>query len=145
MTWEEVNKLFGLCAHDACPAAAGCLRHQAAQLLPEDKLEWRYVNHALTRQAGPDGCPAFVDARPQRIARGFRIAQRQVPRGEINDLREAVCEAMQTSESTYYKMLRGVRPLSEAEQAVVAAQLVRFGAREPVEFDEYEERIHWPI
>lgn len=146
MDWTDVPKTFGLCAVDDCPVAASCLRSLGAQLLPEEYLQWFFVNPALTRRrTATEGCPAFADAAPQLMARGFTAALRQVPSGQMDAVREAIRAELGIGQNNFYEMRRGQRPLNRQEQARIAAVLVRFGAAEPVEFDAYEERRYWPF
>ena len=144
MEWNDVNRNFGLCAHAGCPRRADCLRYEAGLLLPADLLQWPFVNPALWRQAGAEGCAAFTPAAPQRMARGFKQAMRSVPLQNIVAVREAAMAHFKISRPAYYHMYSGRRALTPQEQQEMAALLARFGAPEPVEFDAYEDAVYWP-
>lgn len=145
MDWNDVPKTLGLCTVADCPVSSTCLRHLAAPLLPEEPLQWFFVNPALTRQRSAEGCPLYADAAPKRIAYGFIGALNTIALGQVPLVREAIMREFDIRRSTFFQMRRGFRSLNPDEQERIAAILVRFGAKEPVEFDDYREEIYWPL
>lgn len=139
--YEHAPRNFALCFLAGCASAGECLRALAGADVGTDREVVPVVNPRLADEGGRGRCPRFKVAERVRVAYGFRRALGRVPAGRVTGVRNAACARM--SERTYYRLMRGDRPMLPDEQEHMAALLVAHGAPEPVEFDRYEWRYGW--
>lgn len=130
---------YAHCFNAACPQAARCLRHLAAQSLTAAPEQIATVNPR--RIADPAACPYFRSAEPVQLARGFMHALRTVPLGNASKVAQAV--SLLYNQRYYYRMRKGEYSLTPAQQEQLAEILASYGASQPVRFDHYEEGYDW--
>lgn len=141
MNTHDIPTDFRRCVATSCAAAERCLRYQAFEASSADDASFWCINPKAARPEEGEACPHFCSAEKVRMARGFKQAMLSVPYGNVGnicrDLSQHFCER------NYYHMRRGDRPMTPAEQQIVADVLQRYGARTPIEFDFYYEDFLW--
>lgn len=131
---------FPLCNRENCPQAAQCLRRMAWDGIEDTECPTLFiVNPLLTATDGH--CPSFHQAQPVKTARGFRNALAKMPHGGVGKVAGALSKVYGLR--AYYKMRCGEHPLTPHEQEQVADALKRFGAQEPIIFDNYYDDYVW--
>lgn len=131
------------CTQADCPAAEQCLRHLMAQVTPEKAIAITVINPKNLKPELGTSCPYFHSSQPVRMARGFTRALGSVRHGEVNKVMEEISHRW--SKATYYRLRKGERLISPQEQKIIADILVQHGAKEPIEFDNYEDGFDWFI
>lgn len=141
INYAEAPTFFGKCLAEGCTAAGQCLRYQAAQVVSEKENQLMVVSPKRIRPSEGEQCPCFVEIRLIRMARGFKRALGTVRVDKAKELARALMALH--GRRTYYKWLKGEIALDADNQRRVAAIMERYGAQQPIVFDEYEEVPMW--
>ena len=132
---------FGLCSKSSCPSANDCLRGLAFRDLNDSREKVMSANPLMTDAGGAAVCSLYRPAEPVRVAYGFSNALDSVPKGNVRDVREAICQFV--CQRNYYHLLRGEKPMLPDMQRTIAEILQHFGASAPIEFDRYKNQYDW--
>ena len=120
-----IPHLYALCLNRECPKADTCLRQLAERSIPSHIAFWQVVSPKHIAAMEKD-CPYYRSNKKVRYARGFIL----------NLIRFF-------NQRTYYRVRKGERPLSPAEQRAVLSILKQHGVDKPKEFDAYFEAYDW--
>ena len=118
---------YPLCLNRQCPKASTCLRQLVEQELPDSVEYWVIISPKYQAKLQyAKGCMDILDNLPHK--------QRQL----------AIIHLMEYfSRRTYYRIRKGERLLSPAEQRDVQKILKQCGATGKQEFDAYVEDYEW--
>ena len=142
INYSQVPRAFMHCHEADCPLADSCLRRQAYLLLPpmgQGGSDIVYtLNPSITREKP---CSYYLSDTPVRVARGFRKAHRSVPHENYREVQYLLMKHM--SQDSFYRFRRGTKLIYPDVQEKILSVLRRCGAKEPVEFDAYEDVLDW--
>lgn len=141
MNKHDIPDAFRRCVATNCRAAGHCLRYQAYEASNETDAAFWCINPKAALPEEGEACPHYCSADKVRMARGFRKALLSVPHGNMQNIRFDISQHF--CERNYYHMRRGDRPMSPTEQKIIADVLEKYGAKTPVEFDEYYDEFLW--
>ena len=116
---------YPLCLNRQCPKASTCLRQLVEQEVPDSAEYWVVISPKY--QAKLKGaCPHYRSSQKVQYAKGCMNILDNLP-----------------SRRTYYRIRKGERLLSPAEQRDVQKILKQCGATGKQEFDAYVEDYEW--
>lgn len=138
---KDAPSYYGKCILKDCTASAICLRYLLYQQRAKESRQLTIVNPDFAQPQKGENCPCFRSLTPVRMARGFQNALRTVPHGNIKQVQQELIYHFCRTMFYYYR--KGDRMLSPKEQKYVSDVLIRFGAKEPITFDAYEEGYVW--
>lgn len=138
--FSQVPNNYMMCLHRECVQATTCLRQLAERMAPAQLPRWTIVSPKyLASQEG--ACPYYRPAVKIRLAKGFT--------GMLGNLlykqMQPVVSELQLlfGRRTYFRVRKGERLLSPAEQQQVLQILHKYGISHPPEFDAYLEVYDW--
>lgn len=139
-SWKDVPSGWALCFNQSCPLHEHCLRFQAGVLAPSDLTVSRCVTpRALTEER----CKVFTSMEPAKMARGFTTIYQKVLKRDYTSLRKFMTNLL-SGKRYYYEYKRGERLLSPEQQSDIRELFASFGYKDSVQFDSYEETLHFP-
>jgi len=139
-SWKDVPSGWALCFNQSCPLHEHCLRFQAGVLAPSDLTVSRCVTpRALTEER----CKVFTSMEPTKMARGFSTIYQKVLKRDYTSLRKFMTNLL-SGKRYYYEYKRGERLLSPEQQSDIRELFASFGYKDSVQFDSYEETLHFP-
>ena len=139
-SWKDVPSGWALCFNQSCPLHEHCLRFQAGVLAPPDLTVTRCVTpRALTGER----CKVFTSMEPTKMARGFSTIYQKVLKRDYTSLRKFMTNLL-SGKRYYYEYKRGERLLSPEQQSDIRELFASFGYKDSVQFDSYEETLHFP-
>lgn len=138
--FSEVPHDYPLCINHQCSQATTCLRQLAEQEVT-DCTKFMVIVNPKHQASFKKDCPYYRSSTKVRFAKGFmniieNLTQKQM-QGIVPQL------IYRFSERTYYRIRKGERLLSPAEQQNVVDIFKRCGVAEPIVFDEYVENYEW--
>ncbi len=136
----EVPNNYTLCIKGDCPKAATCLRHVAVKMMPAEVQKWSIISPAYLAQTEGD-CPVYRSAERVQYARGFVRMMSALTVKQAHTFKEGIVSTF--GMNMYYRMRRGERLITPAEQEGIYALLEKQGIAERPEFDAYEEGYLW--
>lgn len=138
--FSEIPHNYSVCVNRQCPRADHCLRQLAEQSLP-DKIEfWSYARPKQV--AGPEyDCPFYRNSRKVRYAKGMIALLENLPHKQMIEITRSLIAYF--NRRTYYRIRKGERILSPAEQDKVLEILRQHGVENPNKFDFYFEDYAW--
>lgn len=140
INFSEVPYQYPLCLNRQCAKASTCLRQLAEQSATDDIIYWSIISprHLATVKGS---CPYYRSAAKVRFAKGFQGILENISNKQM---REVVSHLISTfSRRTYYRIRKGERLLSPAEQEEVLKILRHCGVADQQEFDAYTEEYQW--
>lgn len=141
MTHKDIPSDFRRCVAADCNASELCLRHHAFAATTEDDKDFGVINPKTAQPDSGTDCPHYCSAAQVRMARGFKHALLSVPHGNVKCICDEISQYF--CQRNYYHMRRGDRPMTPAEQKIVAEVLEKYGAHTPIEFDAYYDDFLW--
>ena len=139
-SWKDVPSGWALCFNQSCPLHEHCLRFQAGVLAPSDLTVSRCVTpRALTGER----CKVYASMEPTKMARGFTTIYQKVLKRDYTSLRKFMTNLL-SGKRYYYEYKRGERLLSPEQQSDIRELFASFGYKDSVQFDSYEETLHFP-
>lgn len=131
---------FLMCLNRECSKSDNCLRQLVERSVPQEIERWNIVSlkylAALT-----DDCPYYKAAEKVRFAKGFIQMLENLP---YKQMQLAVHRLMDFfGRRMYYRVRKGERLLSPAEQQNIQNILGSCGVSQPQKFDAYIERYEW--
>lgn len=132
-SFELVPNLYALCFTDSCPMAASCMRHLAAEHVPDD----RERGNAIYPTALKDGqCAHFKQVRKLRMAWGLDGLMRDIKHRDNRPLRSALISCL-GSRTTLFRAQKGEHLLTPTEQEQIIQIFKRYGYTDNLLFDHY--------
>lgn len=135
---NKIPRGYALCSLTDCPLASTCVRQCVYETLPES-VETVTLLNPKSVSFSDAGCQHF---RPYQIvhnAYGFTSLYKQIPVGNARDFQNSIPSI--TSESMYFRMKRGDRPIPSSVQQQILSSAISLGAPSTVQFDRYEDEI----
>lgn len=140
LDFSQVPQHYPICLNPECPQADNCLRQLVAQCMPAEVQYWLTLNPKfLATQT--DACIHFRPAVKVQLAKGFINILNDLPHKQM---RKVIPQLIATFEQrTYYRLRKGERLLSPAEQQRFINTLRKCGVTSPLTFDAYVESYDW--
>ena len=139
-TSEKVPNNYTLCIKDDCPKAANCLRHAAVAMMPAEVQRWNIVSPAFLAQMEGE-CPMYRSAEKVQYARGFVQMMSAMTVHQAHVMKDSIIAAF--GMAMYYRMRKGTRLITPAEQETIYNLLEQQGITERPAFDAYTEDYLW--
>ena len=139
-TSEKVPNNYTLCIKDDCPKAANCLRHAAVAMMPAEVQRWNIVSPAYLAQMEGE-CPMYRSAEKVQYARGFVQMMSAMTVHQAHVMKDSIIAAF--GMAMYYRMRKGTRLITPAEQETIYNLLEQQGITERPAFDAYTEDYLW--
>ena len=138
--FPNVPHNYPLCLNRQCPKASTCLRQLVEQEVPDSAEYWVVISPKY--QAKLKGaCPHYRSSQKVQYAKGCMNILDNLPHKQRQ---LAIIHLMEYfSRRTYYRIRKGERLLSPAEQRDVQKILKQCGATGKQEFDAYVEDYEW--
>ena len=139
-TSEKVPNNYTLCIKGDCPKASNCLHHVAVAMMPSEVQRWQIVSPAyLTQMEGE--CSMYRSAGKVRYARGFIRMMSAMTVQQAHMVKESLIATF--GMAMYYRMRKGTRLITPAEQETIYKLLEQQGITERPAFDAYTEDYLW--
>ena len=139
-TTEKVPNNFTLCIKGDCPKAATCLRHVAMAMMPAEMQKWSILSPAYLSQMEGE-CPHYRSAEKVLSARGFVLMLSAFTVKQAHALKDSIIATF--GMAMYYRMRKGTRLITPAEQETIYKLLEQQGITERPAFDAYTEDYLW--
>lgn len=140
LDFSKVPYQYAMCLNRQCPNANTCLRQLTEQSVPESTLYWTIISPKLLNTLKGD-CPYYRPHTKVRYAKGFIGILEALP---YKQMQTAISHLMyHFDRRTYYRVRKGERLLSPAEQRKILNILKSCGVTLPQEFDAYIEDYDW--
>ena len=139
-TSEKVPTNYTLCIKGDCPKAANCLRHVAVAMMPAEVQRWQIVSPAYLAQMEGE-CPMYRSAEKVRYARGFVQMMSAMTVHQALVMKDGIIAAF--GMAMYYRMRKGTRLITPAEQETIYNLLEQQGVTNRPAFDAYTEDYLW--
>lgn len=138
--FASVPYMYALCLNSQCPQASTCLRQLSEQSAPDTLESWNYLNPKHLANLNGN-CPHYRSSAKVNYAKGFVDMLESLPHKQMQT---AVLQLMaHFSRRTYYRMRKGERLLSPAEQKEMLYILKQCGVAKAGNFDAYVEDFDW--
>ncbi|MCD8269753.1 MAG: DUF6078 family protein [Parabacteroides sp.] len=136
----NVPQGYPLCLNRECPHASTCLKQLAEQAMPDDKKYWNIISPRY--QAAQQGeCSDYRPDKKIYYAQGFMNILGELTVNQYNSVVLGLIRMF--GKRSYYRVRKGERLLSPAEQKKVQNLFKRNGVEQPWEFDAYIEDYEW--
>lgn len=137
----EVPSNYALCLNRHCPQASTCLRQLAEQEI-SDRIEyWTVISPKHQETITESTCPYFRSSTKVLFAKGFIKILDNLPNKQMQQVISRLISRF--NQRTYYRIRKGERLLSPAEQKTVLNIIKSCGATGKQEFDAYIEDYDW--
>ena len=137
---EKVPNNYTLCIKGDCPKASNCLRHVAVAMMPAEVQRWSIVSPAYLAQVEGE-CPMYRSAEKVQYARGFVRMMSAMTVQQAHAVKDSVIATF--GMAMYYRMRKGTRLITPAEQETIYNLLEQQGITERPTFDAYTEDYLW--
>ena len=131
---------YTLCIKGDCPKAATCLRHRATQMMQADVQRWSIVSPAYLTQVEGE-CPMYRSAEKVQYARGFVRMMSAMTVQQAHTVKDGIIATF--GMAMYYRMRKGTRLITPAEQETIYNLLEQQGITERPTFDACTEDYLW--
>ena len=131
---------YTLCIKGDCPKAATCLRHRATLMIPADVQRWSILSTAYLVQIEGE-CPHYRSAEKVQYARSFVRMMSALTVKQAHALKDSIIATF--GMAMYYRMRKGTRLITPAEQETIYKLLEQQGITERSAFDAYTEDYLW--
>lgn len=140
INFPEVPNQYPMCLNRECNKADTCLRQLVEQNVPADIPYWNIISPKhLATQDGP--CPYYRPATKVQFSKGFIRFLNTLPHKLLLTVTSQLTAHF--GRRTYFRIRKGERLLSPAEQQQLLAILKNCGVSDPLEFDAYIESYDW--
>ena len=139
-TSEKVPTNYTLCTKSNCPKAATCLRHKATQMMSAEVQTWSILSPAYLAQMEGE-CPMYRSAERVMYARGFVRMMSVMTVHQAHVVKDSIIATF--GMAMYYRMRKGTRLITPAEQETIYNLLEQQGITERPAFDAYTEDYLW--
>ena len=137
---EKVPTNYTLCIKRDCPKAETCLHHVATQMMPAEIQKWSILSPAYLAQMEGE-CPHYRSAEKVQYARGFVRMMSAFTVKQAHALKDSIIATF--GMAMYYRMRKGTRLITPAEQETIYKLLEQQGITERPAFDAYTEDYLW--
>ena len=137
---ETVPTNYTLCVKSDCPKAATCLRHKATQMMSAEVQTWSILSPAYLAQMEGE-CPHYRSAERVMYARGFVRMMSAMTVHQAHMVKDSIIATF--GMAMYYRMRKGTRLITPAEQETIYNLLEQQGITERPAFDAYTEDYLW--
>ena len=138
--FKTVPYHYPMCLNRECTKADSCLRQIVEQNAPAEVQQWTIISPRYMAELKGD-CPHYRSSQKVRFAKGFMNILENLPHKQM---RQVISQLIgQFGQRTYYRIRKGERLLSPAEQRQVLSILKYNGANQSQEFDGYIEEYDW--
>ena len=137
---ETVPTNYTLCIKSDCPKAATCLRHKATQMMSAEVQTWSILSPANLAQMEGE-CPMYRSAERVQYARGFVRMMSAMTVHQAHAVKDSIIATF--GMAMYYRMRKGTRLITPAEQETIYNLLEQQGITERPAFDAYTEDYLW--
>ena len=137
---EKVPTNYTLCIKRDCPKAETCLHHVATQMMPAEMQKWSILSPAYLAQIAGE-CPHYRSAEKVQYARGFVRMMSAFTVKHAHALKDSIIATF--GMAMYYRMRKGTRLITPAEQETIYKLLEQQGITERPAFDTYTEDYLW--
>ena len=137
---ETVPTNYTLCIKSDCPKAATCLRHKATQMMSAEVQTWSILSPAYLAQMEGE-CPHYRSAERVMYARGFVRMMSAMTVHQAHVVKDSIIATF--GMAMYYRMRKGTRLITPAEQETIYNLLEQQGITERPAFDAYTEDYLW--
>lgn len=138
--FSDVPYNYPLCLNRQCPKASTCLRQVIEQEVPDSVEFWVIISPKF--QASLKGnCPHYHSNKKVKYAKGCMNILENLPHKQRQRAMTLLVERF--SLRTYYRIRKGERLLSPAEQKDIQGILKKCGVTQKQEFDAYVEGYEW--
>ena len=131
---------YTLCIKGDCPKAANCLRHAAVSMMPTEVQKWSILSPVYLAQMEGE-CPHYRSAEKVQYARGFVRMMSAFTVKQAHALKDSIIATF--GMAMYYRMRKGTRLITPAEQETIYQLLEQQGITERPAFDAYTEDYLW--
>ena len=139
-TSEKVPNNYTLCIKGDCPKAANCLRYVAVAMMPAEVERWQIVSPAYLAQMEGE-CPMYRSAEKVQYARGFVRMMSAMTVHQAHAVKDSIIATF--GMAMYYRMRKGTRLITPAEQETIYNLLEQQGITERPTFDACTEDYLW--
>ena len=140
LDFSEVPYQYAMCLNQQCPKADTCLRQLAEQSVPEEVEYWSIISPKRLNSI-KGNCPYYRSNIKARYAKGFIGILESLPHKQMENVISHLLSFF--NRRTYYRVRKGERLLSPAEQQQFINILKYCGVSQPLKFDEYTEAYDW--
>ncbi len=137
----QMPRNYLLCLNGGCPRANTCLRQLVVRSIPADKPHWLIISPHYLAALQERDCPFYRSAAKARFAKGYVRLLENLPYKQMQAVISQLISCF--SQRTYYRIRKGERLLSPAEQQQVLNILEKCGTDHPQEFDAYVGQYDW--
>ena len=137
---EKVPNNYTLCIKGDCPKASNCLSHVAVAMMPAEVQRWSIVSPAYLAQVEGE-CPMYRSAEKVQYARGFVRMMSAMTVQQAHAVKDSIIATF--GMAMYYRMRKGTRLITPAEQETIYNLLEQQGITERPAFDAYTEDYLW--
>ena len=137
---EKVPNNYTLCIKGDCPKASNCLSHVAVAMMPAEVQRWSIVSPAYLAQVEGE-CPMYRSAEKVQYARGFVRMMSAMTVQQAHAVKDSIIATFGLA--MYYRMRKGTRLITPAEQETIYNLLEQQGITERPAFDAYTEDYLW--
>ena len=137
---ETVPTNYTLCIKGDCPKATICLRHKATQMMSAEVQTWSILSPAYLAQMEGE-CPHYRSAERVMYARGFVRMMSAMTVHQAHVVKDSIIATF--GMAMYYRMRKGTRLITPAEQETIYNLLEQQGITERPAFDAYTEDYLW--
>lgn len=131
---------YPICLNRQCPKASTCLRQLVEQEVADSVRFWTVISPKHLATISGD-CPYYRPNTKVRFAKGFMNILDNMPHKQMANAISLLIGHF--SQRTYYRIRKGERLLSPAEQKEVMNIFRYCGVTGNPEFDAYVEDIEW--
>lgn len=138
--FSQVPYQYPVCLNRECTKAGTCLRQLVEQITPADIQHWTIISPKFLATLD-DKCPHYRSVAKVSFAKGFIRILENLPHKQMQTVISHLISNF--GRRTYYRIRKGERLLSPAEQKRLLNILKKCGVSLPQEFDAYVECIDW--
>ena len=138
--YSKMPDFFLMCLNKECAKADNCLRQLAVQGISAEVRRWTVLSPKYLATLTGD-CPYYKVAERTRYAKGFTKMLNDMPHRQMGEVVRSLIKLF--GERTYYRVRKGERLLSPAEQQSMLDIVGRCGISQPQEFNEYVDDYDW--
>lgn len=131
---------YPLCLNRQCPKASTCLRQLVEQEVTEQSKFLVIINPQYQSAIKGD-CPDYRCSTKVQFAKGLMSVMENITAKQMQKVVHDLINIF--SQRTYYRIRKGERLLSPAEQVAVREIFKKYGVVERIEFDRYVEDYEW--
>ena len=138
--YSKVPTNYLICLNRECPKAENCLRQLVAEVTPVEVKQLNIINPKYLSSLKSD-CPYYKVPQKIRYAKGFIKMLENMPHKQMLSASRSL--RAHFGRMMYFRVRKGDRLLSPAEQQKLLVIVGRCGVSQPHDFDKYIESYEW--